>query len=249
LQQHPYFIKDRVVVLAHRGLTPPTENTIEAFGNAINAGADYLETDIRVTADGVAVLTHDKDLRRVFGDRRRVRDVSLAELRTLTPIAGGHLATLAEVLLKFPTARFNLDIKENAAIKPTVAVIEEHSAHHRVLVSSFSNRRRLRALKMFSKPVATSASATVMVKAKIWEKLGVPLDQLLKGIGAVQVPPRMYGLKFNDPFFIKSVKDTKTQIHFWTINDEDEILELLELGADGIVTDNTPLAIKVVEKF
>ncbi len=249
MQLHPYYQNDKVVVLAHRGLTPPAENTIEAFQNALDAGADYLETDIRATADGAAVLTHDKDLKRVFGDPRKVKDITLAELRALTPIAGGTPATLAEVLLKFPNAKFNLDIKAQSAINPTVAAIEEHSAHNRVLVSSFSNRRRLNALKMFSKPVATSASATVIIRAFVWQFFGVPLDHVLQGIGAVQVPTKMYGLKFKDSDFIKSVKETNTQIHFWTINTEEEIIELVELGANGIVTDDAAMAIKVVEKF
>lgn len=208
-----------------------------------------METDVRATADGIAVLAHDKTLKRVFGDRRKISEISLAELRLLKPLAGGHVATLAEALLKFPQARFNLDIKESAAITPTVVTIEEHSAHQRVLVSSFSNRRRLRALRMFSQSVATSASASVIVRAYVYNQLGLAMDTILQGIGAVQIPTKMYGMNFKDSWFIRNVQETKTLVHFWTINSEEEINDLLELGADGIVTDETELAVKCVDNF
>lgn len=249
MQQHPYFETNRVVVLAHRGMTPPAENTLEAFQNALAAGADYLESDIRTSSDGVAVLAHDEDLQRVFGLNKKVNQLSFAELQKLKPTQGGQFISLEEALRAFPKANFNLDIKEEAAIKPTVRVIEELSAHNRVLVSSFSNKRRLAALQLFSKPVATSASASVIIKAMLLHLFRQPLDRLLTGIGAIQVPMKMYGMNFTKASFIKRVKATNTQIHFWTINDPAEIKRLIGLGADGIVTDNTDMAVEIVEKF
>jgi glycerophosphoryl diester phosphodiesterase len=75
MQNHPYFITDKLIVLAHRGGTDPTENTIEAIANALKAGTDVIETDIRATKDGVAVLFHDDTIERLTGQNLRVEDL------------------------------------------------------------------------------------------------------------------------------------------------------------------------------
>jgi len=238
MQNHPYFIRDKVVVLAHRGFTPPTENTLAAFQNALDAGADYIETDTRSTLDGHAVLFHDEDLSRQTGSKIKVSQHTLAELRQ-------HIAinTLDEALRAFPNARFNVDIKDNSAIQPTVKAIEDNNCHDRVLVSSFSNKRRLKALAELSQEVATSASGSIVIKVWVRTKLGLELPKLLTGIGALQIPISTYGMKFDSERFIKAVSDTGTLIHYWTINDASQMRRLVQLGAHGIVTDNTALAV------
>lgn len=249
MQEHPYFIRNRVAVLAHRGFTPPTENTLEAFLNAIEHNADYLETDVRATKDGHAVLFHDADLSRIAGIAQTISQLTLAELQTFSPKQGGRFITLSEALSKLPHARFNIDIKEVDAVIPTVAAIEKHEAHNRVLVSSFSNSRRKKALKLLSQPVATSASGTVVLRCLIYTKLGIPLTKLLKDIGALQIPTKIYGMKLDSRRFINKVLATKTQIHFWTINDPAEIKRLIGLGAHAIVTDQTKLAKEVINNI
>ena len=150
MQKHPYFANDNVNVLAHRGGTTPFENTIEAFQLALDAGADVIETDIQATKDGIAVLFHDESLERLTGLKKKVSDLNWLELRELKLPERTNIPTLRQALTKFPQAKFNIDIKTALAIPDLISTVEALKAHERVLVSSFSNRRRLLALSQFS---------------------------------------------------------------------------------------------------
>ena len=248
MQNHPYFQSGKVSVLAHRGFTPPAENTIEAFQRALDSGADYLETDVRVTLDGHAVLCHDETFQRIAGIDRKVSEMSLEEIKQIRPFETGTIISLAEALQLLPKARFNIDIKDSLAIVPTVSAIEADNAHDRVLVSSFSNSRRKQALKLLSREVATSASGSIIISLWIRNLFGLNFSKALSGIGAIQIPIKIYGMRFDKPSFIKKVIDTGTQVHFWTINDLDEVSRLVGLGATGIVTDETELVVNFLKK-
>src|SRR5918997_436516 len=92
--EHKFFQGDagRVLVIAHRGgagLWP--ENTLYAFGRASALGADVIETDVRLTADGALVLVHDESVARTTDGAGRVRDLALAELKRLD--AGHRFST------------------------------------------------------------------------------------------------------------------------------------------------------------
>ena len=282
MQNHPYFASDKVQILAHRGGTIPTENTLEAFKISIAQGADIIETDIRATKDGIAVLFHDELIERVvdweygrqyeeiFEESKHkwdedangvnvlgkakgpsVQEFKLSELKAFHLRGGTSVATLSEALVEFPKMKFNIDIKAKAAIPDLVATIEKLEAHDRVLVSSFSNRRRLRALEMFSKPVATSASASIVIKVWFYSFLGLPtgvIARALDGIGALQIPRRISFMKLDSPAFMRKILATGTHLHYWTINNPQEMLELTARGASGIVSDVSELAVQTLRK-
>ena len=251
MQKHSYFITDKVIVLAHRGGTNPTENTIQAITKALEAGTDVIETDIQATKDGVAVLFHDDTIERLTGKNIRVDELDWAELSKFELAGGTEIASLEAALTSFPQARFNIDVKAEGSIDNLVHVVESHNAHDRILVSSFSNKRRLKALKRFSQPVATSASASGVLKTWLFCFFGVSTKKLaksLEGIGALQIPRHFKFLRLDTPRFIRQVKATGTLIHYWTINEPEEIIELASLGADGIVTDVPELAVQTLRK-
>ena len=76
--------RPRVKVTAHRGHSAAApENTRSAVRKAIASGADYAEVDVQLTADGAVVLLHDRDLKRVAGDPRRLSELSSDEVRKL----------------------------------------------------------------------------------------------------------------------------------------------------------------------
>ena len=87
-------------VIGHRGFAQPDrpENTLAAMVAALRAGAQGVEVDIRLTANGVAVCWHDEDLLRVAGDARTVRGTSYADLLQVRLPGGHRIATLAEVI-------------------------------------------------------------------------------------------------------------------------------------------------------
>ena len=75
---------ENVEITAHRGdSSEAPENTIPAFEAAIESGADWIELDVGVTKDGVLVVLHDEDLKRVAGDSRKIGELTFEEVRRL----------------------------------------------------------------------------------------------------------------------------------------------------------------------
>jgi glycerophosphoryl diester phosphodiesterase len=251
LQQHEYFNVQSPVVLAHRGGSAKTENTLEAFQDSVRVGVFSIETDVRTTKDHVAVLFHDEDLVRLAGINKKISDCSFAELSQIQLYGGGCIPSLSSALKALPQARFNLDIKDEGSVVPAAAAIEEAQAHDRVLVSSFSERRRVATLALLTRPVATSASASVVLMCRLIHSLRLPkalIVNKLENIGALQIPRVMYGVRFDSASFIKKIRSTGTEVHFWTINNPQEMLELTRRGATGIVSDVSELAVQTLRK-
>ena len=242
-----YFSGDNPRIFAHRGLAHPvsnwSENTIGAFRAALRAGATHLETDVRASSDGVAVLFHDASLTRLGDSSQKVSETQIRDLQKVKLPPQGQIPSLAEALEALPNARFNLDIKSDDAVLPAVSVIEQLDAHDRVLVSSFSERRRLATLELLSRPVATSAGSRKVVASYISAISGLPwlVERLLSDVDALQLPTKMRGLNFTNPRFIEAVIRAKCEIHYWTINDSIEMNQLIQMGATGIVTDRSDL--------
>ena len=252
-------------VLAHRGLsyvgsrqllgdaaTPSIdENSIQAFLAAQEAGAQLIESDLQVTKDGVAVLFHDDNLMRVARVNRKVRELNLAELQKITLEFGARIPTLREALVALPAARFNLDFKVRGVIVPAVRIIEELGAHDRVLVAGFSDKRRRAALRKLSRPVATSAGSLTVIRLWLASKFGNKraLLRLAKNINALQIPSKSGKINLSSPKFIHNMHEVGLELHYWTINNPEEMIDLLRRGADGLVTDRADLATDVVDIF
>lgn len=244
-----YFLSPaRPRLFAHRGLaTEAPENTLLAFAAAIGIGATYIETDVHASADGLAVIAHDPDLRRVAGRDVRVSQLTARELARVDLGLGQGFPTLADALDAFPETRFNIDVKSRAAVAPTVAAITAAGASDRVLVSSFDERRRVAALRGLP-GVVSSASARRFVFALLGGKVGFSpaVRGALRGLVAVQVPEKALGLRVTTRRSIESLHRAGVEIHVWTVNDPRRMRELLELGVDGLVTDRIDLALAVV---
>ncbi len=133
-------------VIAHRGASGyAPENTAAAFAKAIAMGADAIETDVRLSADGELVLIHDATVTRTTDGRGPVADHTLAELRALDAgrwfsdaFAGERVPTLAELIEDVaPRIPVVLEIKDRAATGPTIAAIRAAGIEDRVEVTSF----------------------------------------------------------------------------------------------------------------
>jgi glycerophosphoryl diester phosphodiesterase len=239
-----YFDAPLPRVLAHRGLSQHRsdidENSLEAFQQAIVHGATHIESDVHATSDGIAVLFHDDDLKRVAGIDRKISAVSFAELSSIKLLNGTSIPSLAQGLEL--GVRLNLDIKSSSAIAPTVQEIERFKAHDRVLVSSFSSKRRRQALRLLTKPVATSASMREVILAWVSHNLGgLGYRSIMRDLDAFQIPPSQGPIRFATKGFIERAKRHGVEVHFWTINEQVHMQRLIQLGADGIVSDRVDL--------
>ncbi|PZQ91654.1 MAG: glycerophosphodiester phosphodiesterase [Leifsonia xyli] len=235
-------------VLAHRGLAlEAPENTLLAFLHAVNAGATHVETDVHGSADGVAIISHDDDLSRLTGRTATVAHLTSAELRRVPLGAGQGYCSLAEALDTFPETRFNIDIKSADAIPGTIRAIRDARATDRVLIGSFSTKRRLAVVRELP-GVATSISAGGALPAAHAARTGAVrfLSRVLRGVDAVQLPPVVAGASIVTERAIRSFHEVGVEVHIWTINEPSEMVRLLDAGVDGIVTDRADLALPIV---
>ncbi|UFS60389.1 glycerophosphodiester phosphodiesterase family protein [Subtercola endophyticus] len=247
-ERSAYFAPPLPRLLAHRGLaTDQAENTIAAFRAAVEAGATYVELDVHASLDGEAIVAHDENLSRLLGRDDTIAGLSAAGLAGLDLGDGSGFATLVDVLAALPDTRINIDIKSSAAAAPAAAAISAASATDRVLVTSFSGKRRRSALKLLP-GVATSASAGSFLVALLAAKIGLtPVVRLaLRSIDAVQVPVRAAGMTIVTPRVLRSIHAAGVEVHIWTINAPEEMTRLLDLGVDGIVTDRIDIALDLV---
>jgi len=239
-------------VFAHRGLaTDAPENTLLAFAAALAAGASYVETDVHASADGVAIISHDPDLKRLAGRDVRIDQLTRAELAEVDLGDDQAFVTLGEALEALPDARFNIDVKTRAAADAAAGAILEARALDRVLITSFDDATRRATLAALGGQgaVATSASQRGVIMALIGARLGLGflVRAALAGVDAVQVPERQGPLQVVTPRFISAVHRAGVEVHVWTVNDEADMRRLLALGVDGIVSDRADLAVRVVK--
>jgi glycerophosphoryl diester phosphodiesterase len=236
-------------VFAHRGLAiDAPENSLLAFVRALAIGVLYLETDVRATLDGVAVLAHDPEIRVDDVTLRPIATLTARELRSIDLGHGQTVPTLAEALDGFPDARFNLDIKSADAAAPAAAAIRAARAERRVLVTSFSEKRRRSALRSLT-GVASSASAPTIALAVVasWLRLAPVVRRLLHDVVAIQVPERSYGVRVVTPRMIRHAHAAGAEVHVWTVNDRDDMARLWAMGVDGIVTDRADVALDLLD--
>ncbi|MET3950824.1 glycerophosphodiester phosphodiesterase [Arthrobacter sp. UYEF36] len=256
---HPFFAAgdgpERPVAMAHRGFSRDgLENSMAAFRAAVELGFRHLETDVHTTADGVLLLFHDETLDRVTDGRGRISELP-AETVALARIGGAEPIPLFEELATaFPDVRFNLDVKDWNSVDALAAAIERFGLHDRVLIASFSDRRRRAVLKQLSRPVASSAG---IVSNALFVLLGpvlpAPLLSLtagraLRGVDALQVPVTYGAVTVVTPGFVRRAHRHGLQVHVWTVNDPAEMHRLLDLGVDGIVTDRADLLKEVLQE-
>ena len=135
---YPYFAPPPIG-LAHRGGAeyPPNvgvENTLAAFGRAVELGYRYLETDVHASADGVLVAFHDERLDRVTDRAGAIAELPWAQIREARIGGREPVPTLEQILETFPATRVNIDIKAAGAIAPLWETIRRHAAYDRVCV-------------------------------------------------------------------------------------------------------------------
>lgn len=220
------------IAFAHRGFAPDgAENTMAAFERAVQLGYRYLETDVRVTADGVALAFHDSTLNRVSDRRGRLDALPWAQVRAARVGAGEAIPRLTDLLAAWPDVRVNLDVKSPAGVEPTIAAIRSTGALDRVCVGSFSARRTVAVRRALGPRLCTSLGPR--------EALAV---RLTRGVDrypgrCAQVPARIGLTTLVDRPYLAAARRLGLQVHVWTVNRRPEMIRLLDLGVDGIMTD------------
>ena len=250
-------------LVAHRGgsrIGP--ENTLAAFDRAATLGADAIETDVRLSRDGVVMVFHDEETGRLTGEPGTLEARDAAEIDRLDaafsfsedggvsfPLrgAGLRIPPFAEALRRYPRMRFNVDAKsEDPALADALArVVREARAEERVCVGSFfdAQAERLGALLPGVCRFLPEQAATRHVLAA---KSGAAPVGLPGGYDLADLPARMGDLVVVDPPVIEHFHRLGIPVHVWTVDDEEEMRSLLDVGVDGIVTDRPDVLRRVL---
>jgi glycerophosphoryl diester phosphodiesterase len=242
--RYPFLDHPGPIPFAHRGGAdgPAGENTLSAFKIAVDTGYRYLETDVHATADGVLLAFHDRRLQRVTDTRGRISVLTAADVATAR-IGDEPIPTMADLLEAFPDARFNIDVKEPNTIEPLAALLRRAGALERVCISSFSDTRLAAMRAALGPELCTSAGPREVFR--MWRasrklKPGeVPDPATLPRLAAacLQVPPGLGRIIVADERFLAAGHAAGLPVHMWTINEAPDMERLLDLGADGIMTD------------
>jgi glycerophosphoryl diester phosphodiesterase len=234
------------LAFAHRGgAAEAAENSWSAFEHAVGLGYKYMETDIRATADGVALAFHDPTLARTAKRPGPVAGARWGQLRSARLDDARPIPRLDELLGSWPHLRWNIDVKTAAAVAPVVEAVTRAGADSRVLLTSFSGWRLARLRRALGPQVATGAGRGAIATLLAAKSAPVALATLRRRPAAAQVPLRARGLAIVDEAFIATCHSRGIAVHVWTIDDRTEICRLLELGVDGIMTDR-PTVLKEV---
>ena len=238
--------------VGHRGASGRLpENTLASFRAALEAGAGVLELDVRVTRDGHPVVMHDATVDRTTDGFGTVRGMTLGAVRRLSAGRPGEkVPTLREVFEEFPDAAVNLDIKDwdlPGAEKAVLGVLREVGAAGRVLVASADNGVLRRFRRAAGGEFYTGASRREI--AVFYAMSLLRLERLVRpAYVALQVPVYYGPLRLLTPRFVRAARSVGVRVDVWTVNDPDRMREVLDLGADAVMTDRPEELAKVLAR-
>ena len=234
---HPYLAIGRPIAFAHRGgSSVHPENTERAFRYALTLGYTHIETDVHVTTDGVAVAFHDERLDRVTDAVGAIAELSWSEVKRARVGGTDPIMRLDELFEAFPDAFINLDPKHGAAVEPLAETIVSTGSVDRVMVGSFSDARIAEVRRRVGAGLAVSAGPRLTARL-VAQSRGVPVRT--EWVHAAQVPVKMRGVPLVNRRFVEHLHRRDMHVHVWTVNEAEEMHRLLDLGVDGIMTDQT----------
>ncbi|MEX1047374.1 MAG: glycerophosphodiester phosphodiesterase [Actinomycetota bacterium] len=246
------------IVVAHRGASRTfAENTLEAFEGAIAAGAQAVELDIRLTADGVPVVCHDPDLRRVAGREGLIHKLALKDIQESPAPGSGSEAevvpTLREVFrLVSGRAAVDLEIKNipgepafepggEAILEAAIRELGESEFSGPVLISSF-NRASVERSRTIAPELPTGL--LTLATADPAEELPYMLEA-----GHEFLLPSVFALRAAGPSLVSRAHEEGLRIGTWTVDDPGEIRELFSWGVDALATNDPATAVSIRRDF
>ncbi|MCK7634052.1 MULTISPECIES: glycerophosphodiester phosphodiesterase [unclassified Shewanella] len=237
--------RDEILITAHRaGAARAPENTLAALRLAIAEKADYAEIDVQTAADGTLVVLHDADLMRIAGDPRRVANLTVTEMQRLdvgrwhsVAFVGEFVPTLAQMLNEARNKiGLNIELKYNQAdpslAQAVVSLLQQEQMTQQVVITSLE-ARAIEEVQRLDPSIRTGLIVT--------QSIGDPSRANTQFLAVNQAMA-------NEKFIARAHKGGK-QIHVWTVNNPRQMLRMLALGADVLITDYPKEAVDIREQW
>jgi glycerophosphoryl diester phosphodiesterase len=232
--------RDRPLIIAHRGASAVApQNTLAAFRRALELGADGVELDVHLAADGVPVVMHNFDVDETTDGTGRVTDKTLAELKELDAgskfapeFAGERIPTLAEVFEALEgKLLINVELKDVSPAgvgleEPVVQVVRQCGMEKNVLFSSF-NPFTLRRIRPFARGVPSGLLAAHDLPTYLRRAWFAPFTPH---------EARHPDAEMTDARLVRWCHRRRLRVNVWTVDAPDEMRRLIALGVDGIIT-------------
>ncbi len=246
-----FYIGRDVVNLGHRGAPEHApENTIPAFLAALNMGAHGVELDVLKSRDGAIIVIHDDDLDRTTDGQGMVNHADLSYIKSLDAgawfgagFARTQVPTLEEVFAALPPGTLvNVEIKSETpstdGLESAVAAfISDRGLYDSVIVSSF-NPISLWRIKRADRNIPTALLYMPDLPVYLSNGWFVP----------IVLPDALHPhYSMVDEEYMARARRKGFRVNVWTVNDEDEMRRLIDLGVDGIITDRPHILHGVLE--
>lgn len=267
VEENPFIISEDESpwVIAHGGskaLWP--ENTMMAFKGSMELGVDALEMDVNITKDGILITHHDETLDRMSDGEGKVADFTFSELTAFnfgdgftntegeTPYKGQlvPVTALEEVIVAYPTTPLIIEIKNSEelgelAADELIRLIDNYGIKEHTIIASFSDDVLAYIDSETDGSYMVSAPEKQARRFVISTKSGLGILHWPKSMAA-QLPMESSGFNLAKKRIVKSAHRHNMAVHYWTINDKDDMKLLIELGADGLITDRPDLMKEVL---
>ncbi len=237
--KHPFLDTPGPIAFAHRGGTSVfPENTLRAFDDAVKLGFRYVETDVHATSDGELVAFHDNDLARTCSQPWKITETTWDVLQSARVNNTDAIPLLNEILQAWPDLRINIDCKSDLAVEPLIKVLRDPLVRRRVCVGSFSGARLHRIRSEFGRDLCTSMGPLEVVRLVASAATGRRLGDFSHPMVA-QIPLTHGPLPVTTTRLIRRAHDMGLPVHVWTIDSPRLIARVLDMGVDGVMSNDT----------
>ena len=237
------------IIIAHRGdKTHAPENTLAAFTLAAENGADAIELDVKLTADGRVIVLHDQTVNRTTNGMGKISKLPYAAVRDLDAGAwfsekfrGERIPTLDEVFetvskrLYINVELTNYFTPGDGLVPKVVDLVKKHGLQNRMLFSSFFARNlEMTRLLLPEVPRGLLCMRGILGswgRTFTWRGDYFALHPYLTEV---------------DPGLVYRVQAAGKRVHVWTVNPEEELKRMIGLGVDAIITDDPVLALSLL---
>ena len=233
------------MAFAHRGASlDSVENSIDAFDAAYKIGFRNFELDVNASLDREVFVFHDENLKRLTGKNIQFNHLPAAELKRLLVYGKKEIPTLSEVVKKFPDAQFNIDAKSWSVAKPLCKFIDSAKIHDRICIGGFNDLRTKKIVRKLGMQVCHSFGPLGIGWFFLCYFLNV---RRTFAAGCLQLPEKLLRYRLLSRRFVKFAHSCGLKVHIWTVNDEKIMKRLIDLGVDGIMTDDCEMLKEVLK--